>query len=58
MPHLSAPEVTHSSHKLGDYTLFQTTSLGFLKAPGSVMAIPLAYTGENACAFRVNLQNL
>ena len=50
MLHLNAIEVTHLDNKLGDYTLFRTTSLGFLKKSlSSLRLYPGLYLGKCLC---------
>ncbi len=50
MLHLNAIEVTPVGHKLGDYTLFQKTSLGFLKKSlSSLRPYSGLYLGKRLC---------
>jgi len=50
MLHLKAIEVPYSGNKLGDYTLFRTTSLGFLKKSlSSLWPYPGLYLGKRLC---------
>ena len=47
---LNAIEITHLGNKLGDYTLFRTTSLGFLKKSLSwLRPYPRLYLGKRLC---------
>src|SRR5215831_13313891 len=50
MLHLNAIEVTYLGNKLGDYTRFRTTSLGFLKKSLSPLwPYPSLYLGKRLC---------